>query len=127
MDRSGKPPLSDDRDVLLAEVKSLKKKIYRKQMELGILNKAAEIIKKDQGINLRKPLLPLFAEQHIYQVGSGLFSDKNNYFSVFAENKSCYRYDILVILSRSFNGYSVLRASIRLAFSLFVSKGECML
>ena len=54
MDRSGKQPLPDDRDVLIAEVKTLKKEIYRKQMELDILNKAAEIIKKDQGINLRK-------------------------------------------------------------------------
>ena len=54
MNRSSKPPLPDDRDVLLAEVESLKKELYRKQMELDILTKAAEIIKKDQGINLRK-------------------------------------------------------------------------
>lgn len=54
MKGSSKPPLSDDRDALLAEVESLKKAIYRKQMELDILNKATEIIKKDQGINPRK-------------------------------------------------------------------------
>jgi len=54
MDGLGKPPLSDDRDALLAEVESLKKEIYRKQIELDILNKAAEIIKKDQGINPRE-------------------------------------------------------------------------
>jgi transposase-like protein len=48
MDGFGKPPLNDDRDALLAEVELLKKEIYRKQMELDILNKTAEIIKKDQ-------------------------------------------------------------------------------
>ena len=54
MDKSDKPPLPDDRDVLLAEIDSLKKEIFRKQMELDILNKAAEIIKKGQGIDPRK-------------------------------------------------------------------------
>jgi len=54
MDESSKPQLPDDRDALLAEVESLKKKIYRKQMELDILNKAAEIIKKGPGIDPRK-------------------------------------------------------------------------
>ncbi len=38
----------------MTEVYSLKKQIYRQQMELDILNKAAEIIKKDQGIDPRK-------------------------------------------------------------------------
>ena len=54
MDGSDKPPLSNDRDALWAEVESLKKEILRKQMELDILNKAAEIIKKGQGIDPRK-------------------------------------------------------------------------
>lgn len=54
MDGSDKPSLPDDKDALLAEVESLKKEIYRKQMELDILNKAAEIVKKDQGIDPRK-------------------------------------------------------------------------
>lgn len=53
MDGSGKPPLPDDRDALLEEVESLKKEIYRQRMELDVLNKAAEIVKKDQGINPR--------------------------------------------------------------------------
>lgn len=53
MRKSGKPKLTDDRDELLAEVESLKKQIYRQQMELDILNKAAEIIKKGQGIDPR--------------------------------------------------------------------------
>ena len=53
MDGSVKPPLPDDRDALLSEVESLKKEIYRKQMELDILNKTTEIIKKGQGIDQR--------------------------------------------------------------------------
>ena len=46
MDKSDKPSLPDDRDALLEEVKFLKKEIFQKQMELDILNKTAEIIKK---------------------------------------------------------------------------------
>jgi len=49
-----KPPLSDDKDALLTEIELLKKEIYRKQMELDILKKASEIIKKDPGINPSK-------------------------------------------------------------------------
>lgn len=51
MDISGKPPLPDNKEALLAEVESLKKEIYRKQMELDALKKAAEIVKKDLGID----------------------------------------------------------------------------
>jgi len=54
MRESGKLTLPDDRDALLVEVESLKKQIYRQQMELDILSKAAEIIKKDPGIDPRK-------------------------------------------------------------------------
>lgn len=54
MNESGNPTLHDDRDGLLAMVESLKKQIYRQQMELDVLTKAAEIIKKDQGIDPRK-------------------------------------------------------------------------
>lgn len=54
MSEPGKSMLPDDRDALVAEVDSLKEQIYRQQMELDILNKAVEIIKKDQGIDPRK-------------------------------------------------------------------------
>jgi len=54
MNESGNPTFHDDRDGLLAMIESLKKQIYRQQMELDVLTKAAEIIKKDQGINPRK-------------------------------------------------------------------------
>ena len=53
MTRKNKPPLPDDRDALLIEVESLKKQIYRQQLELDVLKKAAEILKKDQGIDLK--------------------------------------------------------------------------
>ena len=82
MKHESKPPLPDDRDTLLAEVESLKKQVYHLQMERAILEKAAEIIKKDQGINPRElanaekarlidalravfPLKELFAELNI--------------------------------------------------------------
>jgi putative transposase len=54
MSEPGKPKLSDGKEALLTEIDSLRKQIYRQQMELDILNKAAEIIKKDQGIDPRK-------------------------------------------------------------------------
>jgi putative transposase len=43
-----------DRDGMLAELESLDKQIYRKQLELDILTQAVEIAKKDQGIDPRK-------------------------------------------------------------------------
>lgn len=54
MKHGNRPPLPDDRDTLLAEVESLKKQIYHLQMERAILEKAAEIIKKAQGISPRE-------------------------------------------------------------------------
>ncbi|MDD4700332.1 MAG: transposase, partial [Oscillospiraceae bacterium] len=54
MKQECKPSLSEDRNVLLAEVESLKKQIYELQMERAILDRAAEIVKKDQGINPRE-------------------------------------------------------------------------
>ncbi len=54
MDRFRKLTLPDDRDTLLADLESLKQQIYRQQMELDILNKAAEIVKKDLGIDPRR-------------------------------------------------------------------------
>ena len=53
MKKQKKQLLSNDKNTLAAEVESLKKQIYQQQIELDILKKAAEIIKKDQGINLK--------------------------------------------------------------------------
>jgi putative transposase len=120
MDGSDKRLLPDDRDALLAEVESLKKEIYRKQMELDILKKAAEIIKKDQGINPRKltnreketlidalrteyPLNDLLMmtympkSSYFYQKKAQILPDKYTTLraevkEVFAENRSCYGY-----------------------------------
>ncbi|NMB01843.1 MAG: IS3 family transposase [Firmicutes bacterium] len=54
MGECGKPTLPNDRDRLLAKIESLDKQIYRKQLELDILNKAVELAKKEQGIDPRK-------------------------------------------------------------------------
>jgi transposase InsO family protein/transposase-like protein len=50
MKRPNKSSLPDDKDALVAELANLKEQVYRQQMELDILKKAAEILKKDQGI-----------------------------------------------------------------------------
>ena len=51
MNRSDKSSLPDDKDSLEAMLSDLKEQVYRQQMELDILKKAAEILKKDQGID----------------------------------------------------------------------------
>ena len=43
--------LPDDKETLQAMLSDLKEQVYRQQMELDILNKAAEILKKDQGVD----------------------------------------------------------------------------
>ena len=48
MKESSRLPLSKDRDELLAKIDSLEKQIYRKQLELDILNKAVELVKKNR-------------------------------------------------------------------------------
>jgi predicted nucleic acid-binding Zn-ribbon protein len=53
--RSKKPDLPDDKDALQAELKSLKKQVHRLQLEIDILNKAGEIIKKKPGHRSPKP------------------------------------------------------------------------
>lgn len=113
-------PLLCDRDALLAEFEALEKQVYRKQMELDILNKAAEIIKKDQGINPQKltnkeKVSLIDALRMDYQLNDLLRMTgmpKSSYFyhkesqlrpdkyatlrtevkDVFTENKSCYGY-----------------------------------
>jgi len=120
MGEPGKPMLPDDRDALLAKVDSLKKQIYRQQMELDILNKAVEIIKKDQGIDPRKlmnkekaslidalrkryPLNELLKmmgmpkSSYYYQKEAQARPDKyvtlrTDVKKVFTENQSCYGY-----------------------------------
>ena len=49
--RSKKPDLPDDKDELQAELESLKKQVHKLKLEIDILTKAAEIIKKDLGID----------------------------------------------------------------------------
>lgn len=46
-------PYSPDKDALMSEIEILEKQVKRLRMENAILEKAAEIIKKDPGVNLR--------------------------------------------------------------------------
>ena len=46
--------LPDDRDTLLAELESLKKQVYRLQLEKDVLEMTAEILKKDPGVDRKK-------------------------------------------------------------------------
>ena len=54
MKRPDKSTLPDDKDALLAELSDLKEQVYRQQMELDILKKAAEILKKGLGVDQRE-------------------------------------------------------------------------
>lgn len=54
MKKGSRAPLPDDRDALLAQLEALKKEIYHRQMEIDILEKTAEILKKGQGISPRE-------------------------------------------------------------------------
>lgn len=51
MGKPKSPYLSKKKDDLVAEIESLKKQVYKLQIERDILEKAAEIIKKDPGID----------------------------------------------------------------------------
>ena len=51
-DKDGPP--NEDPEVLQEQVRQLQRQIYRQQMELDVLTKAAELIKKDKGFNLKK-------------------------------------------------------------------------
>lgn len=52
--RRRKEDLPDDKDELIELIESLKKEVHRLQLEVDILKKAAEVLKKDQGIDLQK-------------------------------------------------------------------------
>ncbi len=118
--KDSKQPLPDDIKALQAQVTELKKQIYELQLEKDILEKAAEIIKKDPGIDLKKlknkekrelvdalkvkyPLTILFQRLHIakssyyYQRKAFILPDKyqalkETITALFNENRKCYGY-----------------------------------
>ena len=47
-------PLPDDKDTLLSEIESLKKQVYRLQLEKDVLEATVEIVKKDPGVDQKK-------------------------------------------------------------------------
>lgn len=109
-----------DRDAMLAELRSLEKQIYRKQLELDILNKAVEIVKKGEGIDHReltnrekaKLIDALRAKYPLNELLAMMDMSKSSYFyqreaqrrpekytalrawvkHVFAESRNCYGY-----------------------------------
>jgi putative transposase len=53
MDKKGRHPSSEERDELMREVESLRKRIHRLRLEHDILNKANELLKKEEGTDLQ--------------------------------------------------------------------------
>jgi len=53
METNGSHPPSEDRDELMREVKSLRKRIHRLQLEHDILKRANELLRKEEGIDLQ--------------------------------------------------------------------------
>ena len=120
MRRNKKDNLPDDKKALLSEIDSLKKDVKKLQMEKAILEGAAEIIKKDQGVSPKKltnkektvlidalrneyPLdelmktLKIAKSSYFYHRKVLLLPDKYedhraHIIQIFAENKSCYGY-----------------------------------
>jgi transposase InsO family protein/transposase-like protein len=110
-------PLPDDKDELEMELESLKRQVYRLQLELDILQKAAEVVKKDQGIDLRKmtnreKTIVIDALREKYPL--------NELLAVVAISKSSYFYQKKA-LSRP-DKYVSLRKEVRDVFS----KNKCV-
>ncbi len=115
-----KPILPNDKDQLISEIDTLKRQVGQLRMEKDILEAAAELIKKDQGVDLKKlsnrektvligalkskyMLKDLFKELFLpkssyhYQFGVMSSPDKYEQLSIrivelFEANNSCYGY-----------------------------------
>jgi len=109
--RSDKSALPDDKDALIAELSTLREQIYRQQLELDILKKAAEILKKDQGIDPR-----MLSNKEKFSLIDALRTSYplNHLLAMIEISKSSYFYQ------REAHGkgdkYSVLRESVRTIF-----------
>ena len=117
MEQLRQKPLPDDKDELEMELESLKRQVYRLQLELDILQKAAEVVKKDQGIDLRKTTnrektMVIDALREKYPL--------NELLAVVAISKSSYFYQKKA-LSRP-DKYASLRKEVRDAFG----KSKCV-
>lgn len=112
MKRKGKPTLPDDKDALKSEISSLKKQIYQLQMERDLLEKAVEILKKGQGINLRE-----LANKGKAQLVDALrkMYPLNELLAILALSKSSYYYQ-KTTLNRP-DKYTHLRVQVKLVFA----------
>lgn len=112
MKRKGKPTLPDDKDALESEIKSLKKQIYQLQMERDLLEKAAEILKKGQGINLRE-----LANKEKAQLVDALrkMYPLNELLVILELSKSSYYYQKSALIKP--DKYTDLRDQVKLVFA----------
>jgi transposase InsO family protein/transposase-like protein len=104
--------LTSECDELNSQVDELKQQIYRLQLEKDVLEKAAEIIKKDQGINLRK--LTNKEKAIVIDALRGKYTVKE-LLSVFRMAKSSYCYQANAL--RKPDKYEKAREAIRKSFS----------
>jgi putative transposase len=109
--------LPNDKDELIAQLESLKKQVYRLQLEIDILNKAAEVIKKDQGIDLqemtnREKVIVVDALRRAYPLSELLDAIGIAKSSYFYQKKALCRPD----------KYNALREKVRETFS----KNKCV-
>jgi transposase InsO family protein/transposase-like protein len=117
MKSKNKPPLPDDKDALEAEIRSLKKQIYQLQMERDLLEKAAEILKKGRGINLRE-----LANKEKAQLIDALrkMYHLNELLKMLEMSKSSYFYQNSA--STKPDKYTDLRDQVKLAFAENMSR-----
>lgn len=117
MDKTSKESLSKNIDELQEKVKELDKEIYRKQMEIDVLNKAAEIVKKEKGI---APKNPSNREKTVLVDALRTKYKSNELLAFIKMPKSSYYYQKTAINSP--DKYSQLREYIR---DVFIKNKEC--
>ena len=117
MKKNDKETLPDDKDALESEIRSLKKQIYQLQMERDLLERAAEILKKGQGINLRE-----LANKEKAQLVDALRKafPINELLVILGLSKSSYYYQRSALIKP--NKYAGLRAQVKLVFDENLSR-----
>jgi len=128
MDKKGRHPTSEDRDELMREVESLRKRVHRLQLEHDILKKANELLKKEEGIDLQdltnreKTLLidALRATYGLSELLEQLQVPRSSYFYHRARLRSPQKYDQvrsaiadLFEANKSRYGYRRIRAALQ--------------
>ena len=110
--RRRREDLPNDKDELIALIESFKEEVHRLQLEVDILNKAAEVLKKDRGIDLQKmtnkeKVLVIDALKTKYQLKELLAATHMAKSSYFYQKEALLRQD----------KYIALREEVRTIFS----------